>query len=144
MENRKIGKKIKCLSNLIKRQFDASETIAQARRVTGTQGWVIGFLYENRGKEIFQRDVETHFEIRRPTASGILRLMEKNGLVERSPVPYDQRLKKLTLTEKAIKLQENVLKEICFIESKLCAGISEAELDVFIVVLDRMTCNLQS
>ncbi len=37
----------------------------------------------NEGKEIFQKDIEAEFNIRRSTATGILKLMEKNGFINR-------------------------------------------------------------
>ena len=62
------------------------------------QGWIIGYLYQNRDKEVFQRDIQEQFSIRRSTVTGILQLMEKNGLITRSSVERDARLKKLELT----------------------------------------------
>ena len=143
MENRKIGKKVKCLSNLLKRRFDSSEVLNRSRSMTGMHGWVIVYLYENRDHDVFQRDVENTFEIRRPTATGILQLMEKNGLIEKSPVSYDQRLKKLTLTPEAIRIHEAVIAEMRAIEEQLCQGLSEEEINAFLRTLDVMPKNMQ-
>jgi DNA-binding MarR family transcriptional regulator len=52
-------------------------------QLTIMQNWIIGFLDMNEGKEIFQKDIEAEFNIRRSTATGILKLMEKNGFINR-------------------------------------------------------------
>ena len=46
--------------------------------ITRKNGWIIGdYLASNRDKDIFQKDIEYNFSIRRSTVSGILQLMEK-------------------------------------------------------------------
>ena len=91
---RHVGGEIRVLSNLIKRCMDDG----MPPETTGMQGWIIGFLHRNEDRDMFQRDVEAEFNIRRSTATGILQLMEKNGFLLREPVAYDARLKKLVLT----------------------------------------------
>ena len=72
---------------------------------TGMQGWIIGFLHRNEDRDMFQRDVEAEFNIRRSTATGILQLMEKTAS-SAGAVAYDARLKKLVLTPKALAVHE--------------------------------------
>lgn len=143
MKEKKIGKRIKILSNLLKRSSDASEILREGENITGAHGWIIGYLYENRDRDVFQRDVENNFKIRRPTATGILQRMEKNGLIRKCPVPYDQRLKKLTLTPKAVRLHEDIHAEIRKIEERLCMGLTEEEVDAFVRTADIMIENMQ-
>ena len=103
-----IGFDIRTLSILIKRYIDGSATKQYVDNLTGTHGWVIGYLYDNRDHDVYQRDLETQFSIRRSTATGILQLMEKNELILREPVESDARLKKLVLTEKALDIHKMV------------------------------------
>jgi hypothetical protein len=58
-------------------------------QVTPMQGRVIGFVSHHADQDVFQRDLERAFEIRRSTASAILQTMERDGLLTREPVPYD-------------------------------------------------------
>ena len=102
---RHVGGEIRVLSNLIKRCMDDG----MPPETTGMQGWIIGFLHRNEDRDMFQRDVEAEFNIRRSTATGILQLMEKNGFLLREPVAYDARLKKLVLTPKALAVHEGVI-----------------------------------
>lgn len=138
----KIGYEIKTLSNLIKRRIDNSEVFSD--EVTGMHGWILGFLYHNRGKrDIFQRDIEAEFSIRRSTVTGILQLMEKNNLILREPVEYDARLKKLVLTPQAIEIHEAIQKELANLERQLSKDLTTEELTAFFTVIRKMRKNIE-
>ncbi len=51
-----------CFPTLIKRCMDDG----MPPETTGMQGWIIGFLHRNEDRDMFQRDVEAEFNIRRP------------------------------------------------------------------------------
>src|SRR5690606_32706222 len=101
-----IAFEIKVLATLLKRNLDAGRDDTGKESLTGMQGWVLGYLKGNTERDIFQRDLEKEFNIRRATVSGVLQLMERNGLIVREPVEHDARLKKISLTEKGILLHE--------------------------------------
>lgn len=143
-ESKKVGFEIKTISNLMKRRAEKSRTLKDAEKLTGMHSWVIGYLYHNRDKkEIFQRDIEMEFSIRRSTVTGILQLMEKNGLIVRKSVDYDARLKKLVLTPKAIALHEMIEKEITQFEAQLVKGLTEEEINSFLSTLEKMRKNIE-
>ena len=105
---------LKVVSNLIKRHINNSECIRSIENITGTHAWALGYLYKNRDKDVFQRDIEEKFSVRRSTVTNILQLMEKNGVIKREPVEHDARLKKIVLTQKGIDahlMLEQELKE---------------------------------
>lgn len=140
--NPTIGLEIKTLSNLIRRYVENSDTKKYVDKLTGTHSWIIGYLYDNREKDIFQRDLENEFSIRRSTATGILQLMEKNELIIRSPVDYDARLKKLTLTPRAIEIHKIVAEDIKRIEAQLSKGLTEEEITAFLTVVSKIKDNI--
>lgn len=72
-----IGMELRSLQNLIRRYFEYSAHKEQVEKVTGTNGWIIGFLSENSEKDIYQKDLEEKFTITRSTASKVLNLMEQ-------------------------------------------------------------------
>lgn len=140
-----IGPEIKVLSNLIKRRLDNSATFTEAHKLTGMHGWVIGYLYEHRDKgPMFQKDIEAEFSIRRSTATGILQLMERNGLLLRESVSYDARLKSIVLTPKAIKLHEAIVKEIKEMEALLVKGLTEEEIKTFLTIIRKIKSNIEN
>ena len=99
-------------------------------------------LSDNDKKDIFQRDIEEEFSVRRSTATGILQLMEKNNLIKREPVSYDARLKKLVLTKKALDIQNEINQEIKAHDKKLSQNISKDDLEIFFKVMKQIRKNL--
>ena len=140
---RKLGFEIGRTSRLIKRVLDNNSQKEYIDKVTGTHGFALGFLHRNKDRDIFQKDFEKEFDIRRSTASHILSLMEENGMIARESVPYDARLKKIVLTEKALNIQTEVM---CFfdnLEKEFEKDISEEELQIFYSVLDKINSNIE-
>ena len=140
MDKMNVGFKIKTASNLLKRKINNS-ALLKSGEMTAHHGWIIGYLY-NSGGDVFQRDLEQKFNIRRSTATQILKLMEKNGLIIKERVGHDRRLKRLALTPKAIRMHEAVLEEIKSIEKEMLTGLEREELEAFNMVLDKIIQNL--
>lgn len=149
-----IGHEVKILSNLINRYMDAkvarqNELFGENglgnsnNELTGMQSLFIKYLYDNDSKEIFQRDIEKKFNLRRPTATGILKLMEKQGLIEKTGVSYDARLKKIELTAKAIKRHLLIEHDIMEFEAKMRQGLSEEQIDDFLETIRKIRANIE-
>ena len=143
-----IGFKVRALANSIRNigskssgcQFAVNEN---SRKLTHVHGWVIGFLYDNRDRDVFQKDVEKQFAVSRPTMSAILQSMEKNGLIIREKDGGDARLKRLTLTDKALSIHQKHEDHIELFETKLREGISDEELKGFFATIEKITENLK-
>ena len=74
-----MGRLIQVLSHQMKRR---SFTQEDDWGLTMTQKHVLKFiLMESLNRDIFQKDVEEEFQVRRSTATGMLKLMEKNGFM---------------------------------------------------------------
>lgn len=138
-----VGMEISKTNNMLKRNWEKSDFKKNADEVTGKNGWIIGFLYENRDRDIYQKDIEETFSIRRSTVSGIIQLMEKKGFINRESVPHDARLKKLSLTPKAMEMHCLMLQNLEKTEEKLKRGISDEELNVFFKVLEKIRNNTE-
>lgn len=133
-----IGFQINGLSHLIRwitHQYAGEDG---PRSGSGMYGWLIGFIYENRDKDIFQRDLQQQFSVRRSTMTGILQAMEKDGMIIRRPVERDARLKKIELTEKAVERQEKFQKNIAEIEARLSSGLTSEEKQTFIALCEKI------
>jgi DNA-binding MarR family transcriptional regulator len=144
MESQKsFGMEIRSLNILILRKISGLIGISEAEGyATLMHGRIIEFLYLNRNKEIFQRDIEHGFEIRRPTVTKILQSMERRGLIKRQGVDYDARLKQVILTEKAFQIQEKMVEVLNRFESESIKGLTEGELKLFFKVIDKVKRNL--
>ncbi|BBF41378.1 transcriptional regulator, MarR family [Lachnospiraceae bacterium KM106-2] len=142
-EKKAMGQQIKRVSNLIVQRFSEQLFFADSKDLTSRQGWVIGYICEeSKVRDVFQKDIEKQFNIRRSSATGMLNLLEKNGYLERCPVPHDARLKKLVLTPKAIERQKMIEENIHIFDAGLEEGISEEEKETFYLVLNKIAKNL--
>lgn len=111
--------------------------------LTVSQAYVIDFIANiEKDKDIFQKDLEKQFDLKRSSISLMLNNMEKGDLIKRVPVEEDARLKKIVLTEKAMMLNEKISYVIDSIEDKLCEDITIEERDVFYKVLDKIRNSL--
>lgn len=131
------GQYIGNISNQIRRRLDSFST----KSVRGAQGKILHFLLAQK-EDVFQKDVEEEFNLRPSSATGILKLLEKNGFIERKSTSYDARLKKIIVTEKAKEFKEQVVHDIDEMEESLVKGIDSEKLDVFFEVMDQISKNL--
>lgn len=143
MQNKDIGLAVRKLSNLIKRDIENSASRIGVESIKGVNGWAIRYFYENREKDIFQKDFEERFSIRPSTASKILKTMEEKGYILRQSVENDARLKKIVLTKSAVELHKRITADIANREQKLRNGISEQELATFFNIMEKFSNNLE-
>lgn len=142
-ERNEIGFKIRMLSNLIKRDVEKEKSDQGLSLPKGINGWAISYFFDHADKDIFQKDFETEFSIRRSTASNILKTMEQNGFIKRVSVESDARLKKIVLTEKAINIHKAVLNNINKREERLRKGLSRQEIETFFKIADKLMANME-
>lgn len=134
-----IGFEVHMLDRMIGQSF---HDLYEKENLSKLQNWIIRYLYENRDKDNYQRDIEAVFHIARSTATGILQSLEKQGYLTRKASEQDARMKHLELTQKAITLQEEILHKIEQTESILIREIPREEVETFLRVLNQMQKNL--
>lgn len=143
-EKLKLGLDISKINHIISRKMDASVISAIDDNLTISQAYVIDFICnEGKNKDVFQKDLESVFDLKRSSISLMLNNMEKSGLIERMLVKEDGRLKKIVLTEKSIKIYEKISDAIDLIENKLSENITEEEVKVFQNVLNKIRNSLE-
>ena len=141
---KKICRGLRALNNMIMRFIECKGAKKEIDSATGTNGWIIGFISEknNRGEDVFQRDLEQTFSITRSTASKVVNLMVKKELIERQRVPQDARLKKLVLTPKAQALSKKMCRDGVMLENNLLDGFSDEEKQQMLSFIERMKKNI--
>lgn len=140
----KLGLDISKINHIISRKMDASVINAIDDNLTISQAYVIDFIsIEGKNKEIFQKDLEREFDLKRSSVSLMLNNMEKSDLIERVPVTEDARLKKIVLTKKSKKIYEKISIAIDSIENRLSEDITQEEIEVFQMVLEKIRNNLE-
>ena len=136
-----LGHKFRIINKEIRNNMEEKK-IANGDDLTPMQRWTIGFLYDHQGEKIYQRDIEELFSVSRATASNILFLMEKKGLIERISSEQDARKKQVLLTEKSRKMMCQVEKDVREMEEKILSGMTQEEEAQFRNYLDRVIQNL--
>ncbi|AUG58425.1 MarR family winged helix-turn-helix transcriptional regulator [Acetivibrio saccincola] len=143
MKQKSIGMEIRSLTNLIKRHIENSQHFQDIDGISGVNGWIIAYLYQNENRDVFQRDLEERFSITRSTISRVLKIMEQKGLIERQGVDSDARLKKLVLTKKAKDIYQAIITDLRNVETKLMKGFSQEEKDTLFSYIERMKNNME-
>lgn len=136
-----IGYKIRLIHNQIHKTMEFKRK-ENEDDLTSMQRWTLGFLHEREGQNIYQRDLEAAFSVSRATASNMLSVMERKGLIERHSVEHDARLKRLELTERARRLFARADQDMKEMEDTLLLGLDEEEILVLNKSLDQMLSNL--
>lgn len=136
------GHYVQTLSKKVK--YLADDNLAK-HNITLEQVKVLGFLDRNEeAGDIYQRDLEKEFGIRRSSVTNILHNMEKNGLVRRETDLVDTRIKKVFLTDKGKHLSSSLYEYIKKIDLILVKGMEEEEKDMFLSLLKKALDNIET
>lgn len=142
MDNWHVSYAVKSLNRRIGRVIDNIPAVRENKNLTSIQFWVLTFLFREAGRDVFQRDVEAEFNIRRSTATEILKAMEANGLIRREPVGYDARLKKIVTLPYAEEIRKQLEAQVDRTERHLTEGFTKEELAQFYEFIRRFKENL--
>lgn len=144
-QDKRIGIQLRNTNNMIRRVIVNQPTNKVMDKLTGTNTWLIAFIAEqtDKGKDVFQRDIEETFGITRSCVSKVISLMEQKGFIERMEVEHDARLKKLVLTDEAAKYAADMKKDAMEMEKKITDGFSDKEKELLSQFLQRIMKNLE-
>ena len=102
-QDRYIGPRIKSLNHALNRKIMETARANGLDELTTMHGRILGYLYWNPDRDVFQKDIEETFNITRSSVAGLVKLMEQKGYILRQSVQGDARLKKLCLTELGLR-----------------------------------------
>ena len=142
MKKAKLLMEFRALNNLIRRYLFFSSHTEDIKSITGNNAWIIRYLADNEGSNIYQKDIEEYFTITRSTASRVLSLMEKKELISRESVAIDARLKRILLTDKARQVETLMTEDSLRLEKDLFKGFSQEEIDNLLSYFSRMKDNM--
>lgn len=144
MEKRAVGQELHRLHQTVSRYLEHNAKRSGIDEITMMHGWILRYLYENREKEVFQKDIEKTFSIGRSTVTNLIQILEKKEYIRRETVERDARLKRVLLTEKGVKNNEMLKAMFDRMNDVLEKDISGEELEVFFRVCDKIRNNLKS
>lgn len=110
---------------------------------TANNGWILKYLYDNKEKEVYQKDIEKHFHIGRSTVTATIKIMEKKGYISRASVENDARLKRVILMPKGEEAHKSISDAIQEANLKVIEGITEEEMETLYQILKKIRENLE-
>lgn len=142
IRNMHTGRLVRMLNHQLKRNQKPEEAL-EDDELTPMQRHILNYiLLETLHRDIYQKNIEEEFQIRKSTVSGILKLIEKNGFIYRESVKEDAKLKRILPTKKAEDMRPSILEHIHETEIRMTEGVSEQDLFLCKKVLYQMCQNL--
>ena len=137
--------KIRILDNQIKRFID-KKAMSVDKNLTGMQLAVLLFVgYHNKldkNKDIFPNDIEKKFNVRRSTVTTILKKLVKDGYITQIRASYDERYKRLFITEKSELIYSKIQQAQIEGEEIVSKGLSQEKIDIFFEVANKIMENI--
>jgi len=113
--------------------------------LSSIQSRMLGYLYfqSQRGKQVFQRELEEEFKIRKSSVTSVIQHLEKKGLVQRNGVLGDARKKELALTKQGIEVQETVLERLEKLEKLVNDTLTAEERTLWFSCIRKIEARLE-
>lgn len=110
---------------------------------TSMQHWFLRYIWEHQNEDVFQKNLEATFRVRRSTATEVLKAMERKMLIQRIPCIEDRRSKKIILTEKGLAVCRENHNKVVATDKRILNGLSEEEVHSFLETLEKIRKNLE-
>ncbi|SFU79661.1 DNA-binding transcriptional regulator, MarR family [Clostridium sp. DSM 8431] len=139
-----IGQRVVCLARQVDRAI--GKEISEYS-ISTIQAKIISYLFyqtKECTKDIFQKDIEENFGIRRSSVSSVLDKLEENKFIERKSCEKDARLKKIELTTEGVEMCKLIRNSIYKIEESLEDSLSSAELNFFLDIINRLSSKIDN
>lgn len=147
MNEKNILFQIKSLEQLIIRDLFMkvmSNEVCIKKIPSPTQMRIIDYILECGDNPVYQKDLETIFNLRRATISEVLKTMEKNNMILRIVSKDDTRTKEIKLSKEAKELFDFHKKKLLELEDIITKDINVNDLEVFSKVISKMKENIKN
>jgi DNA-binding MarR family transcriptional regulator len=98
-------------------------------------------LYENDG--LCQDEIAMSVNLDKTSVSRALKKLEKDGFIKKELCKVDNRINKIFLTEKSLKMKEEVFLIFKELNKKIANGIDEEEIKKVIHILGKLRVNIK-
>jgi len=138
-----IGLRINRLSRALKRNLQLTiSTQKIVDEVTASNGYILGYLYDNRDHTIYQKDIERRHGLGKSAVASIMSKMEEDGLISREVEKSDTRLKKVSLTPKGEQVHLRIVQSLQWLDQKQTEQITPEEKKIFFEILAKIEKNV--
>lgn len=140
---RMLSFELRMIHNLAKEIVRESHPATDKPPLTQLQAGIMDYLFHNQEKIICQKHIGEKFNISGATVSNTLQVMEKNGLIIRSSMDEDARLKRITMTQAALQDYSLVEEHMQMMERKVREGMSDVEQEELFRLLAVVRNNME-
>lgn len=140
---------LQILAHMMKRYLDSLVEADKlpvpdtGKGLSGANMFIMRYLYENRDREVYQKELEEQMNVRRSTISKVLQIMEKKGLIRRKQAEHDARVKRITLSVQSQHNMEMFWENIEQMQRRLTGGFTDEELEQFLYLIRKAKKNFE-
>lgn len=140
--NGSVSGEIKKINNLIIRKIMSITKSEGINNLTPSQIMIIKYLSDSK-TPVYQKDISNQFPFRKSTISGIIKTMQKNGLIILNSSKNDLRSKQIELTSLSTDIINKIEKCFKSFDKLITKDIDSNELDIFYKVCTQIQYNLK-
>lgn len=140
--NKSISEEIKKIDNLTIRKMILLTKQEGLDTLSPSQLMIIKYLSES-DKDVYQKDLEKSFPLRKSTICGIIKTMQKNGLIKLTNSKEDLRSKKIELTSLSKTIDIKIKNCFKVFDKLIIKDIDLNDLEVFFKVCLQIQNNLK-
>ena len=118
------------------------ETMLRKHNLSNQAWRTLVILFFNRDRTMPLHRISEHLAVTRPHVTGIIDIMEQEGLVERIADPNDRRVTLAHLTEQGVARMIEVGPQYNVLLANLFSPFSEEEKELLLALLYRLRCHL--
>jgi MarR family transcriptional regulator, repressor for mepA len=113
--------------------------------ITPQQARIVGFVgtLQERGRTLYQKDIEEEFELRGPSITSLLQGLERKGFITRRVDPSDERRKQVIVLAKGLDLLHEFEAVFQQIDQKLVQTLTAEQQQTLLQALERMAHNVE-
>ena len=115
-----------------------SNPILETHDLTNSQFKILKYLLTNPEASVRQVDIEHYFSMTNPTVTGLVKTLEKKGLIERKANPGDSRSKILCPTQKTIEMKDLLYSLGEQLEETLTGVLTSGEKQELLTLLNKL------
>ncbi len=138
LSDRRVGYLLKKVNDKLRTKADAN---LLEHGLTLSQSRILRFLGQ-KGGVATQKEIEAHLGVSHPTVVGLIARLKEKGFVQCTMDEKDRRNRIITITEKAISLEQEMCSMIDANEQRMLSSLSDQQILVLKSALETIYNNL--
>lgn len=113
-----------------------------SENLTSAQLSLMSYLLDHKSEKITQKDIAEELEIKHTTVIGLVRRLEEKELVRSVTDPDNRKYRNISLTSKAMKVEEMIRTHRRTMDEALSKGLTDEEVEQLRILLQKVRNNL--